>query len=847
MAKDNIKLDIKVDGVQDVNKATESVKDLKDSVSDVSDSVGGLGSELGGLSDAAGKLQSLKTLFVTIKGAIDSAGAAIKGAMTSGIASALAFGVSIKGAGKRITDSFKDGLTSIRKVEFTLTGLGRTGKRALTSVGSAGKKAFRGIGKAVLATGIGAIIVGFVALIGYLKNTEKGARALAIATGAIKIIIDKLMGVAMAAGTVMVDMFNNPKVYMDEFLHFIKVSLMNSLQGVIEFFPKMGKALKLAFKGDFSGAAEVAGNAVLKITTGQEDLIGKTKELGVKAKEVFGEIVEEVKEAVVASAKLVDGQEALRKAINAVKVENAQLNRELETQKQIGEDTTKGYVERRAALLKAGEAQVAIANNSREEARLNLSLLQLQRSFTSNIEERKALEDQIAEARAAQIEAQTAYEIELQDVKKVTREIDLEELERVKAISDLMREANTDITLSEFDAAIKQNKIDEESAIFELNLLKATEGEKQKVRDGFAKQREDLTTSENDAIEVATKKAKKDLEEKEQARLDLEESFKPKFVDVTKSEYDLKRDEIDKFYADKAAAMKKSLDDGLISQGAYDALVIENTRAHNEEVAVVDAEALKAKNEAKIAAGFEAADRVLEGMQTAVDIVDAITAHQEADVERSAKAKSDAINEGYKAETKALDDKLSSGELSQKEYDNAIEAAALVFDIATVKAENKKIVALNEVRKKSFIANKAMNIASATVDVVKGAIGAFTSLSAIPVVGVPLGIAAAAAASAAGIINIASMAKTKFEPTALGELPSAIATPPAGGANIPSAGAAPVPSNISLFGQANDSSSSLQSQGAGTNQQSIRAYVVEQDITETQNTLSQYRRRSEIG
>ena len=832
MAKENIKLGIKVDGVQDVNKATEAVKDLQSSVNDVGESVGGLGNELGGLSDAVGKLQALKTLFVTMMGAVKATGAAIQGAMTKGIASTLAFGASIKGAGTRMVTSFKDGLKSIRNVDLSLRGMGRTGKKALTSILTNGKKAFKGLGKAALATGIGAIIIGFVALIGYLKNTEKGARALAIATQAFKIIMDKLMVVAMKAGTVMVDMFKNPKVYMDKFLDFIKVSLMNALQGIIEFFPKMGEALKLAFKGDFSEAAEVAGNAVLKITTGQEDAINKAKEFGKKAKEVYNEFTEDVEKAVVAATKLVDGQEALRKAINAVKVENAQLNRELETQKQIGEDTTKGYAERRVALLKAGEAQVAIANNSREEARLNLSLLQLQRSMTSNIEERRGLDAQVADARAAQIEAQTAYEIELQDVKKVTREIDIEELERVKAISDIMREANIDITLSEFEEAMAKNKIDEEAALFELNLLKATEGEKQKVRDGFAKQREDLTTGENDAIKAATEKDIKDLEEKEQARLDLEKSYVPLIIDVTKSEYDLKRDEIDKFYADKAAAMKKSLDDGLISQGAYDKLIVANTKAHNDEIAVVDAEAAKAAQEAKIAV----ADKVLGYAQTAVDIVDAITAHQEADVERSAKAKSDAIDEGYKAETKALDAKLTSGELSQKEYDKAIEAAALAFDIATVTAENKKIVALNEVRKKSFIANKAMGIANATVDVVKGAIGAFTSLSNIPVVGVPLGIAAAIAASAAGAINIASMAKTKFEPTSLGEIPSAIATPPS------------APTNLSLFGQSNNSSVTQDSQALGSNQQSsIRAYVVEQDITDTQNTLNQYRLRSEIG
>jgi hypothetical protein len=60
--------------------------------------------------------------------------------------------------------------------------------------------------------------------------------------------------------------------------------------------------------------------------------------------------------------------------------------------------------------------------------------------------------------------------------------------------------------------------------------------------------------------------------------------------------------------------------------------------------------------------------------------------------------------------------------------------------------------------------------------------------------------------------------------------------------------AAPVPSSISLFGNPNGSSTTQDSQALGSNQQSsIRAYVVEQDITETQNTLQQYKVRSEIG
>ena len=62
----------------------------------------------------------------------------------------------------------------------------------------------------------------------------------------------------------------------------------------------------------------------------------------------------------------------------------------------------------------------------------------------------------------------------------------------------------------------------------------------------------------------------------------------------------------------------------------------------------------------------------------------------------------------------------------------------------------------------AFKIQKAANIANASIDAFKAANGAYSSLSAIPVVGVGLGIAAAGAALTAGLLNVKKIASTQF-------------------------------------------------------------------------------------
>lgn len=66
-------------------------------------------------------------------------------------------------------------------------------------------------------------------------------------------------------------------------------------------------------------------------------------------------------------------------------------------------------------------------------------------------------------------------------------------------------------------------------------------------------------------------------------------------------------------------------------------------------------------------------------------------------------------------------------------------------------------------QEQAFKIQKAANIANATIDTYKAATGAYASLSTIPVVGPALGIAAAAAALTAGLLNVKKISSTKFD------------------------------------------------------------------------------------
>lgn len=172
---------------------------------------------------------------------------------------------------------------------------------------------------------------------------------------------------------------------------------------------------------------------------------------------------------------------------------------------------------------------------------------------------------------------------------------------------------------------------------------------------------------------------------------------------------------------------------------------------------------------------------------------------------------------------------------------------------AEVVLEKKKIATFQENAQKTsealgFIANslgkqtaagKAAAIAEATINTYLSATKAYQSYSGIPVVGVPLGIAAAAAAVIAGFKNVKEIAKTKTPGGAGGGSAPSISAgiPTSTGASAPLAPQLPQAITTQL------APSSINQLSNATS----RAYVVESDVSSSQERIRRINRAATFG
>ena len=168
----------------------------------------------------------------------------------------------------------------------------------------------------------------------------------------------------------------------------------------------------------------------------------------------------------------------------------------METQQKIAEDTTRSYDERKAALERVGEAQVKLAENLAYQTKLEEDNLKLKIAQEANLENREQLETQLAEATAARIDAETALETRRLDASRITAELENEELARQQTIRDKLREMEIEDIDNIFRHAEAQLQAQMEADLLELEQLKATEAEKQKVIEFYSDQKKKVKEEE---------------------------------------------------------------------------------------------------------------------------------------------------------------------------------------------------------------------------------------------------------------------------------------------------------------------------------------------------------------
>jgi len=411
-------------------------------------------------------------------------------------------------------DGIEKEVKSVEELQKEMNKLGKETKKVAqeNSILAKGKKAFqefkdtikgatagfRGLGGAIKATGLGLLVTVLASIIEYFRSSEEGSRKLAIAMETLGVITNKISEFFQSLGEKIVAVFTNPKEALMSFVNLLKENIINRFEGLLELVPKLGEAISLLFQGKFKAAGKTAADAVGKVVLGVEDVTDKVADATESVIEFGKTVVAEVKEAVEVATLLVDQFRNIRNEQQRLIVENAQLNKEMETQQKIAEDTNRTFEERKTALEALGQAQVKLAENLANQAKLEEDNLKLQIAQEANYERREELETQLAEATAARIDAETALETRILDAQRITADLDREELERKQTIRDKLKEMELEDIENEFTRAQEELALAQQRDLEELERLKATEAEKQAVREFYSGQTKKLKKEEAD-------------------------------------------------------------------------------------------------------------------------------------------------------------------------------------------------------------------------------------------------------------------------------------------------------------------------------------------------------------
>jgi chemotaxis protein histidine kinase CheA len=328
-------------------------------------------------------------------------------------------------------------------------------------------KGFKTLRGAIIATGLGALVVLIGSLAAAFTRSEEGQNKFAKLMGVIGSVTGVVMDRIANLGEAIIGAFENPKEALMSFVNLLKNQVVNRFTGLLELVPKLGKAVNLLFSGQFKEAGKVATDAVGKIVLGVENtterLVGATK----AAQGLIKEIQKESK----AAAKIADQRAKAEKMQRDLIVQRAEAERDRAElmEKAIDKENFTlqeriAFTEQAAALeeeitnkeiaaaqlrLQAKIAENALGKSTKEdleeEAQLKAELIQLetnklnrQKETTAQIVGFKAEEQAAIDALEAEAEAKRK-EREAQELKDA-QELEKKKLE-AKAKADAQAEA----------------------------------------------------------------------------------------------------------------------------------------------------------------------------------------------------------------------------------------------------------------------------------------------------------------------------------------------------------------------------------------------------------------------
>jgi chemotaxis protein histidine kinase CheA len=336
-----------------------------------------------------------------------------------------------------------------------------------------GMKTLRG---AVMATGIGALVIAVTSLVSYFKRTERGAQQLRVVMATLGGFVDKLMDSVISLGEFLVNVFTKPQETIRQLRDDIQTFVIDKINQLVEGLGLLGKAISQAFSGEFSAAAATAAEGLTKVG----DSVLALNPVTAVAYQVAGAVAEIAVEAT-ASAKAAG---ALEKRMNDLIVAErghlkvrAQTNKIIAENRLLVEDETMSYDDRIAALDKAIAAELSAVDAELKMARERADILREQAALAESDEETKQA---VAEAEARVIEVETRSLKARKRIEGERQTLLLQRTNETEAAAAAIIKAEEEVQKALGEAALKREdaqtqEIEKEKAKFDTLREKAGE------------------------------------------------------------------------------------------------------------------------------------------------------------------------------------------------------------------------------------------------------------------------------------------------------------------------------------------------------------------------------------
>jgi hypothetical protein len=237
---------------------------------------------------------------------------------------------------------------------------------------------------AMMATGIGLVIVLLASLKAAFTRSEDGQNKFAKMMGVIGSITGNLLDLLADLGESIISVFENPQQAIKDFANLIKENITNRFDGLLNLIPQIGKAIGLLFEGEFTEAGKVAADAVGKVVLGVDSITDSISGAIESVKEFGEEVASDAK----AAAKIADQRAKAEKATRKLIVERAQAEQDIARLREKAVNKEKFTAKERIEFLEeAGKISEDLAAKETEVAKLRLEAKLTENSLTKSNKE----------------------------------------------------------------------------------------------------------------------------------------------------------------------------------------------------------------------------------------------------------------------------------------------------------------------------------------------------------------------------------------------------------------------------------------------------------------------------